>query len=263
MLDNSEKYFKELSHTIINIYKLYVEEMGYDMGDTNNDIEYKNYLIRDPIIIDNKYNNNSKYPNYTGENADIDVGNLNFGNSLDGVFIPDSVKANQKLGKCPQNFIDDVTRASKITGIPVSFYIAFGALESGWRNCAPNSAGYGGYFGQKSHQGGTGTAFEQAQGIMVSIYRDALKEAQKHNWGGADLAVWCYLCHNAGPAGAKTMLNALGGNLRHSSLDDYKKAAMAFVNAHGQRWSYNTQISQIKEKMLSIPKAYYIVSQIS
>ena len=187
----------------------------------------------------------------------------NFGDSLNGVFIPDSVKKNQKIGRCPQEFIDGVKRASQITGIPVSFYIAFGALESGWKNCAPNSSGYGGYFGQKPNQGGKGSVFEQAQGIMVDIYKSALSEAKKHNWSGADLAVWCYLCHNAGNAGAKTMLNSLGGNLRHNNIEAYQQAAQAFVNAYGKKWSQNTQLSQVKEKTLSIPKAYYIVSQIS
>lgn len=49
MLDESEIYVKELSHTIINLYKLAIEDMGYDMGDTNNEIEYRNYLVDDPI----------------------------------------------------------------------------------------------------------------------------------------------------------------------------------------------------------------------
>ena len=49
MLDESEIYVKELSHTIINLYKLVIEDMGYDMGDTNNEIEYRNYLVDDPV----------------------------------------------------------------------------------------------------------------------------------------------------------------------------------------------------------------------
>mgnify|MGYP003311411920 CR=1 FL=1 len=51
MLDESEIYIKELSHTIINLYKLCIEDMGYDMGDTNNEIEYRNYLSSDPIYF--------------------------------------------------------------------------------------------------------------------------------------------------------------------------------------------------------------------
>lgn len=53
MLDESEIYVKELSHTIINLYKLCIEDMGYDMLDTNNEIEYRNYLADDPIIFVN------------------------------------------------------------------------------------------------------------------------------------------------------------------------------------------------------------------
>ena len=49
MLDTSEQYIKELSHTVINIYKLCIEEMGYDMGATKNKIDYHNYLLDDPI----------------------------------------------------------------------------------------------------------------------------------------------------------------------------------------------------------------------
>jgi GH24 family phage-related lysozyme (muramidase) len=49
MLDESEVYIKELSNTIINLYKLCIEDMGYDMGDTNNEIEYRNYLVDEPI----------------------------------------------------------------------------------------------------------------------------------------------------------------------------------------------------------------------
>ena len=55
MLDESEVYIKELSHTIINLYKLVVEDMGYDMGDTNNEIEYRNYLVDDPIKFEEPF----------------------------------------------------------------------------------------------------------------------------------------------------------------------------------------------------------------
>lgn len=55
MLDESEIYIKELSHTIINLYKLVIEDMGYDMGDTNNEIEYHNYLVDDPIKFEEPF----------------------------------------------------------------------------------------------------------------------------------------------------------------------------------------------------------------
>lgn len=55
MLDRSEIYIKELTHTVINIYKLCIEEMGYDMGDTLNPIEYHNYLVNDPITFETPF----------------------------------------------------------------------------------------------------------------------------------------------------------------------------------------------------------------
>ena len=54
MLDESEIYIKELSHTIINLYKLVIEDMGYDMGDTNNEIEYRNYLVDNPLDFNSR-----------------------------------------------------------------------------------------------------------------------------------------------------------------------------------------------------------------
>ena len=56
MLDKSEIYIKELTHTIVNTYKLCYEEMGYDLGDTNNEVEYHNYLISDPLRYYTTYN---------------------------------------------------------------------------------------------------------------------------------------------------------------------------------------------------------------
>jgi hypothetical protein len=61
MLDESEIYIKELSHTIINLYKLAIEDMGYDLGDTNNEIEYRNFLVRDPINYNTKSLNESGF----------------------------------------------------------------------------------------------------------------------------------------------------------------------------------------------------------
>ena len=67
MLDESEIYIKELSHTIINLYKLVIEDMGYDMGDTNNEIEYRNYLIESPLDFNNRSVYDSGFdPNFAG-----------------------------------------------------------------------------------------------------------------------------------------------------------------------------------------------------
>ena len=50
MGDESEICIEELSHTIISLYKLVLEDMGYDLGDTNNEIEYHNYKIQKMMI---------------------------------------------------------------------------------------------------------------------------------------------------------------------------------------------------------------------
>ena len=52
-LDNSEIIIKDLNRSIVNLYKLCFEEMGYDLGATYNKIEYKNYLYDNPIHLAN------------------------------------------------------------------------------------------------------------------------------------------------------------------------------------------------------------------
>ena len=91
MLDESEIYVKELSHTIINLYKLCIEDMGYDMGVTNNEIEYRNYLVKDPIHFsfngngsndnneDNNVNSNENIPDTIMNEYNIDVENASLG----------------------------------------------------------------------------------------------------------------------------------------------------------------------------------------
>ena len=51
MLDSSEIYVKTLLRTIVNTYKLCFEEMGYDLGETKNLPEYRNYLADKPIYF--------------------------------------------------------------------------------------------------------------------------------------------------------------------------------------------------------------------
>lgn len=48
-MDDSEILFYELNNAIVNIYKLVIEEEGYDLGNTNNDINYINYLPDNPL----------------------------------------------------------------------------------------------------------------------------------------------------------------------------------------------------------------------
>lgn len=59
-MDDSEIIISELNKSIANLYKLIIEETGYDLGETENDIEYHNYLIDNPLdlIKDSIYDDN-------------------------------------------------------------------------------------------------------------------------------------------------------------------------------------------------------------
>ena len=93
MLDNSEIYIKELSHTIITLYKLVIEDMGYDMGDTNNEIEYRNYLVDDPITFeepfsDDELSTGDGFSSYTPSEVDS---NVDFSNYKGGIISIDNL----------------------------------------------------------------------------------------------------------------------------------------------------------------------------
>ena len=53
--DDSELLFYELNKTIVNIYKLALEDMGYDLGETNNETRYINYLEDNPLDFSDEY----------------------------------------------------------------------------------------------------------------------------------------------------------------------------------------------------------------
>ena len=81
-MDDSEKLFYELNKTIVNIYKLSLEDMGYDLEDTNNKVVYFNYLEDDPLDFSDgnlEHDDNSPGPitpidfsNYKGGIISID-----------------------------------------------------------------------------------------------------------------------------------------------------------------------------------------------
>jgi predicted chitinase len=104
MLDESEIYVKELSHTIINLYKLAIEDMGYDMGDTNNEIEYRNYLSSDPIYF-------YKDDESTIENGDTIDSSIDFSNYIGGIISIDKLmqiypKANRNYAAAAVSVLD-------------------------------------------------------------------------------------------------------------------------------------------------------------
>ena len=104
MLDESEIYVKELSHTIINLYKLAIEDMGYDMGDTNNEIEYRNYLSNNPIYF-------YKDDESTIENGDTIDSSIDFSNYTGGIISIDKLmqiypKANRNYAAAAVSALD-------------------------------------------------------------------------------------------------------------------------------------------------------------
>ena len=67
-LDDSEILFLELNRSIVNLYKMCFEEMGYDLGPTINNVEYHNYLYSDPLYI---YNSKSDGPKEYSDNETL------------------------------------------------------------------------------------------------------------------------------------------------------------------------------------------------
>lgn len=61
MLDTSEVYVKNLLRAVVDTYKLCFEEMGYDLGETKNLPEYRNYLIDQPLNFNTRSLNDSGY----------------------------------------------------------------------------------------------------------------------------------------------------------------------------------------------------------
>ena len=82
-MDDSEIIIDELNKSIVNLYKLIIEENGYDLGITENDITYRNYLVDNPlhVIKDAIYDDNSylgayasniDFSQYKGETISLD-----------------------------------------------------------------------------------------------------------------------------------------------------------------------------------------------
>lgn len=71
--DQSELFFNKFNQLFVDINKLYMEELGYDLWSTNNTVEYHNFLFEDPIVFKNpEYNDfgdisGVDFSNYAGE----------------------------------------------------------------------------------------------------------------------------------------------------------------------------------------------------
>lgn len=81
-MDDSEIVVSELNKAIINLYKLIIEETGYDLGVTSGIVDYRNYLLNkqmsteDPNYINtsniNQYESNIDFSNYNGSTISLD-----------------------------------------------------------------------------------------------------------------------------------------------------------------------------------------------
>lgn len=76
--DDSEILMYELNNAIVNIYKLILEDMGYDLGYKKNQISYFNYLENDPLDFSENY--------LEGDDSEIGpIGDIDFSNYKGGV----------------------------------------------------------------------------------------------------------------------------------------------------------------------------------
>ena len=243
-MDKSEILFQELNRTIVNIYKVCLEEMGYDLYTTENKIEYHNYLINNPIRIGIN----------GGWDGDFDTSDIS--NILANVDPTWYKQVGIPTGyKIPPDFLEGIKKASTETGVPVLGYLLLGWCESSWKDSPNNKFGYGGYFGQKNAHGKS--AYEQAKLDIVQIW----KQAENDNPGFTGLAkyAWHYICHGCGNAGAKTFCSAVNNNILNCGMEGWQKAAEAFAT----KWiKPKHQESQIKEKRMLVPKAVFIISEI-
>ena len=189
MLDDSEICIKEICHTAVNIYKLCFEEMGYDFGDTNNKIDYHNYLYGDPIHL------NSNEPVHYGDQSysGVTEEDLNFLKNLNiqegGEGLEHSGRFNSK-----DTFVKTIFNAfinKGINNVVATCMTAQAALESAWGTS--HYAMYSNYGGINYHKGAdfpipgksahghtkagyknVGRYIEEKIGIMKRLYPGAL-----------------------------------------------------------------------------------------
>ena len=96
MLDESEIYVKEFTNSLINLYKLCIEDMGYDMGYTNNEIEYRNYLVNNPIHFSFYNNTNNNSSEDSKQNLSIPDSTTD---DIPADNIPNEINMNASIGK--------------------------------------------------------------------------------------------------------------------------------------------------------------------
>lgn len=151
MLDKSEVYVKELNHAIVNLYKLCLEEMGYDLGDTNNKIEYHNYLYQDPMYFDTKddstkYDKDAAYKGFSPEELEF-IKNLNIQEGGEGLDHVGRFDSKDKFVKTIYNAF----RSKGVSSVIALCMTAQAAIESAWGTS--HYASYSNYGGINYHRG--------------------------------------------------------------------------------------------------------------
>ncbi len=193
----ADKQIEALARLRLNLIKIPYESVGLDLGKTENNITYKNYLINNPLTFgsggfsgaEGGFGGSSPYVvNEFLSKLDIAAFQKYQANYKGTMFcgnIVNTTKARTiNFNSIPKNFIDVCRSVSKETGVPLGFYIMVSKSEGSFRDAPTNSAGYGGYFGQMSSKGiGYGAPLEvQAKGSVTENYKRV-----KNNSPGASL----------------------------------------------------------------------------
>jgi len=148
-MDASEIYVQELLRSVVNLYKLCFEEMGYDLGPTINKIEYKNYLYDNPLHLMNNdpaFNGDQQFTPLSEEDLEF-IKNLNIQDGGEGL---------EHTGKFSNKeiFVKSIFNAFLSKGVNkiVSLCMtAQAALESSWGTS--HYAHFSNYGGINYHQG--------------------------------------------------------------------------------------------------------------
>lgn len=231
MLDDSEIVIKELNHAIVNIYKTCIEELGYDMGETDNFIEYRNYLINTPLNLGGGINpEDDEGVDYTGLSAEeIElIKKINLQQGGEGL---------KHVGKFASKelFVKTMFNAFKSKGISslvAMCMVAQAALESAWGTS--HYAEYSNYGGINYHKGAdfkipgksahghtkagylnVGRYIEEKLGIMERLYPGATSASTPQDYfriiQGGNPNHYCYGGENAEQRAqyGKTVMNMI------------------------------------------------------
>jgi len=102
-MDDSEIIISELNKSIINLYKLIIEETGYDLGVTSGIVDYRNYISDNTVSIIKDKLSSSDSPGSQYES------NIDFSNYKGSIILLDDLAKIFKKGK--RNYMGAVLSA--------------------------------------------------------------------------------------------------------------------------------------------------------